>query len=169
MISAITFTSHASLLAGRLINTVKCTADGIVTQTLTGYLNNAQKVTYIRYGTRSGATWSDFRDQSYDITTAMLSNSWTIAAARSATYQKSREGVVTINAMLVPGTVASGTTIMTLPADYRPKNVISYIACGANNGYTSINILTNEQVQINSIPAGATVLTINVTFPALVF
>ncbi|HHA1754564.1 TPA: GDSL-type esterase/lipase family protein [Enterobacter kobei] len=149
--------------------TVKCTADGIVTQTLTGYLNNAQKVTFTRYGTRTGTTWSDFRGQSYDITSSMLSNSWTVAASRSATYQKSREGVVTINAMLVPGTVATGTTIMTLPADYRPKNVISYIACGANNGYASINILTNGQVQINSIPAGAAVLTINVTFPALVF
>lgn len=148
--------------------TVKCTADGIVTQTLTGYLNNAQKVTYTRYGTRSGATWSDFRGQSYAITTGMLSNSWTVAASRSATYQRSCEGVVTINAMLVPGTVTSGTTIMTLPADYRPKNVISYIACGANNGYASINILTNGQVQINSIPASATVLTINVTFPSLV-
>lgn len=149
--------------------TVKTSIDGVVTQTLTGYLNNAQRITYTRYGTRSGNVWSEFRGQSFDVTTAMLSNGWTVAASRSATYQKSNEGVVTINAMLSPGTVTAGTTVMTLPADYRPKNVISYIACGANNGFASINILTNGQVQINSIPAGASVLTMNVTFPALVF
>lgn len=149
--------------------TVKTSIDGVVTQTLTGYVNNNQKITFTRYGTRNNAFWTDFRGQAFDITSAMLSNGWTVGASRSATYQKSSEGVVTINAMLIPGTVTSGATIMTLPADYRPKNVISYIACGANNGYASINIFTNGQVKINSIPAGATVLTINVTFPALVF
>lgn len=148
--------------------TVKTSIDGVVTQTLTGYVNNNQKITFTRYGTRNNAFWTDFRGQAFDITSAMLSNGWTVGASRSATYQKSSEGVVTINAMLIPGTVTSGATIMTLPADYLPKNVISYIACGANNGYASINILTNGQVQINSIPAGAGVLTINVTFPALV-
>ena len=148
--------------------TVKTSIDGIVTQTLTGYTNNSQRITYTRYGTRTGNIWSDFRGQSLTFTTSMLSNGWTIAASRSATYQKSCEGVVTINAMLVPGTVASGTTILTLPTDYRPKNIISYIACGTNNGYASINILTNGQVQISSIPVSSTVLTINVTFPALV-
>lgn len=148
--------------------TVKSSIDGVVTQTVTGYLNNAQRVTYTRYGTRAGNVWSDFRGQAFNITTAMLSNGWTIAASRSCTYQRSNEGVVTINAMLVPGTVTAGTLIMTLPADYRPKNVISYVACGANNGYAAINILTNGQVQIQIFPASASVLTVNVTFPSIV-
>jgi hypothetical protein len=92
------------------------------------------------------STWSAWRALRTDITKAMLANGWTAAVSRSATYQKSAEGVVTIDAMLVPGTVTANTTIFTLPVGFRPKNNISYIACGANNGYASVNITTGGAV-----------------------
>lgn len=147
---------------------VRVSIDGICTQYLTGYSTEGQKVTYTRYARRVDAAWSEFRGQQFDVTTGMMSNGWTLAAARSNTYQKSSEGVVTINLTVVPGTVTVGTTIVTLPVGYRPKNPLSYLPAGANNGYASIDILANGQLQVRSLPASAASLSITMSFPALV-
>lgn len=142
--------------------------DGVVVMRLYGYTSEQTRICYTRMARFTDATWSAWRGLRTDITTGMLANGWASAAARSATYQKSDDGVVTIDAMLVPGTVTANTTIFTLPVGFRPKNNISYIACGANNGYASVNITTGGAVQINSIPASATVLTLNISFPSVV-
>lgn len=142
--------------------------DGLVVQRLYGYLNEQTRVCYTRMARFTDSTWSVWRGLRTDITAGMLANGWALAASRSATYQKSLDGVVTIDAMLAPGTVTANTTIFTLPAGFRPKNTISYIACGANNGYASVNITTGGAVQINSLPASAAVLTLNISFPSLV-
>lgn len=142
--------------------------DGLVVQKIYGYLNEQTRICYTRMARATDSSWSVWRGLRTDITAGMLSNGWTVAASRSATYQKSVDGVVTIDAMLVPGTVTANTTIFTLPVGFRPKNSISYIACGANNGYASVNITTGGAVQINSITAGATALTLNISFPSVV-
>lgn len=63
---------------------------------------------------------SDAGEGSYGILKAgSFSNSWT---GSTFTYQKQESNVLTFNGKLTAGTVTSGTTILTLPTGFRPRN-----------------------------------------------
>lgn len=140
--------------------------DGVVVQRIYGYTNESTRVCFTRIGRFTETTWSTWRGKQNDVT-SILQNSWAIAASRSGTYQKSVDGVVSLNCVLTGGTTTAGTVIMTLPVGYRPKFDISYIPCGTNSAIGMINVLANGQVTIQLFPSGS-VLTIVTSFPALV-
>lgn len=119
----------------------------------------------LQYASGSG-NWSAWRGLPFDAS-SLLANGWTVGASRTATYQKSSEGMVTVNAGLVAGTVTASTVIATLPSEYRPKADVSYIPCGTNTSIATINILANGNVTVQSAPANA-VMSINVSFPSFV-
>ncbi|EFL2978890.1 hypothetical protein RNM22_004869, partial [Escherichia coli] len=140
--------------------------DGIVVQKNYGYSSDNARVCLMRIGRISENTWSTWRGNQYDMS-GILQNGWSVGEARSGTYQKSAEGVVTLSAVLTGGNTSVGTVIMVLPEGFRPKNDISYIPSGTDSSVALINILSNGKVTIQSYPSG-TVLVINTTFPSLV-
>lgn len=145
--------------------TVERTVDLISVQRLTGYSNNNQRITLTRFAS-GGGNWSQWRGLQNNLG-ALLTNGWTVGASRSATYQKSVEGMVTLSAILVAGTVTAGTIIATLPAEFRPKNDISYVLCGTNTVTASVNILANGTITVQSVPSDA-VLSLAISFPSFV-
>ncbi|EFM0223653.1 hypothetical protein DA41_002157 [Escherichia coli] len=140
--------------------------DGIVVQKNYGYSSDNARVCLMRIGRISENTWSTWRGNQYDMS-GILQNGWSVGEARSGTYQKSAEGVVTLSAVLTGGNTSVGTVIMVLPEGFRPKNDISYIPSGTDSSVALINILSNGKVTIQRYPSG-TVLVINTTFPSLV-
>lgn len=140
--------------------------DGLVVQKISGYSNENTRVTFSRMGRISENTWSTWRGYQYPISSLLL-NSWTVGSSRSATYQKSIDGIVTVSAVLTGGVTTSGTTVLTLPSGFRPKYDISYIPCGTNSAVGLINILANGNVNIQLYPSGS-ILTLNFSFPALI-
>lgn len=146
--------------------TVERSVDLISVQRLTGYSNDNQQITLTRFAS-GGSNWSKWRGMQNTME-PLLVNGWTVGASRTATYQKSLEGVITIGATLVAGTVTTGTTIANLPVGFRPKSDISYIACGTNTTIATINILANGNINVQSVPSGA-ILSLSVSFPSFVF
>lgn len=79
---------------------------------------------------------------------ATLQNGWSAASTGRAVYRKVL-GVVNLHLNLVPGTVADGTVLFTLPVGYRPAYAVSMLtfAAAANAPIPArINVLPNGQV-----------------------
>ncbi|HDF2344050.1 TPA: hypothetical protein PC598_003702 [Morganella morganii] len=139
--------------------------DGVSVQNLYGYTNEHQSICYTRIGRRTGS-WSEWRGLQNDMT-PILKSGWVIGASRSATYQKSLDGIITISAILTGGTTTKGGIIATLPVGFRPKYDISYIPCASNNAMVLINVLANGDMVIEQFPSGS-VLSVNINFPSYI-
>lgn len=142
---------------------VKCErfVDGIVVQTLYGWQNEKNRVTYSRTGLISANTWGAWRGVPVTIASSMMANSWTA----SGTYHKSTDGTVTLCSTLTPGILTVDTTIMTLPDGYRPRVEMKYVVCGTNSGFATVKVSTSGIVTVTSIPVDATEMSLNITFP----
>ncbi|HDF2343808.1 TPA: hypothetical protein PC598_003431 [Morganella morganii] len=139
--------------------------DGVIVMELYGYLNEEQRICYTRVGRKTGG-WSEWRGRQNDMT-PILKSGWVVGASRSATYQKSLDGIITISAILTGGTTTKGGIIATLPVGFRPKYDISYIPCASNNAMVLINVLANGDMVIEQFPSGS-VLSVNINFPVYV-
>lgn len=105
------------------------------------------------------------------IKTATLQNSWVEYAASTETLQFIKDpwsGVVHLYGSIKDGTTVNGTVLTTLPAGFRPTEIIRATALGVNAGTPvqgQINIESNGNVSITYF-SGVQELHINLHFPA---
>jgi hypothetical protein len=99
----------------------------------------------------------------------ILLNSWANYNAPTwepAGYRKIGD-VVYLRGMLKPGTATTGTTILTLPAGYRPGGNQHISVPTSVDPASRINLMANGDVLVNVAMPGATWCSIaNISFPA---
>lgn len=95
-----------------------------------------------------------------------LQNSWAnegAAGSETAAYKRNRDTLY-IKGLIDSGTITDGTVIFTLPAGYRPNNVIKvagmYVQGSAENAY-QLEIQTDGDVAIYGVSGASPVLSIN--------
>ena len=91
-------------------------------------------------------------------TNLTLQNGWVVyPGLTTPQYTKDTDGIVTVKGFIQSGTITSGTVIATLPAGYRPKEVI-LLGGAAWDAYSRIDILPNGDIVARVVSAGWTSL-----------
>jgi hypothetical protein len=104
------------------------------------------------------------------VKTATLQNSWVAFSAGSATlkYIKSIDGMVYVYGVIKDGTTANGTLIATLPAGFRPSEIIRAPLMVVNAGtpqLAEMNIDSGGDIRITYV-LSSNQLNINFMFPS---
>ena len=96
-----------------------------------------------------------------------LQNSWTAYGSVFSTpqYTKGSDNLVTLKGLLSPGSTSTGTTVTTLPVNFRPKERILFTTAGSA-AHTRLDILPTGEVRIQSSPGGSWLSLDGVTFLA---
>lgn len=84
-------------------------------------------------------------------TTMTLSSSWVAYGGVFTTpqYTKTSDNLVTLKGMIRNGTITNGTTLLTLPAGYRPKERLLFTAI-SNRAHARIDVLPTGVVQLQA-------------------
>ena len=115
-------------------------------------------------GFRSPAVFDDSAFISSTWHALTLLNGWGEGTYAPAGFRKDASGTVWLQGgFLSPGTTANATVLFTLPAGYRPANLLA-IPVVTNSGTASLFMQTNGDAQLY-FGAGAGYLTINSAFP----
>jgi lysophospholipase L1-like esterase len=101
-------------------------------------------LTYTRTGT--GGSWSPWSSVAVLLT---LSNGGSsLGGYQAAAARRNMEGVVKLTGVITGGTVANGTTIMTLPAGYRPSAQLVFAIGNSTASPTVVSITSAGAVNI---------------------
>lgn len=108
----------------------------------------------VRSASSAASSWGPWLNQAVALTYA---NGWANFGSgfRSGNAVLTEADMVVLGGVLAPGTVTSGTTITTLPAQMKPNNQHSLFVHGASGTTCELNLLTSGELKIISGTPGS--------------